>query len=109
MVRIAIYGFSGRYSGPSEYEWEHPQLGASHKCMLFLRQHSEANEHESALAECRKYGFSDVENMRFGMLQIDALNTDLYRGFSGFYEEALHSGSALVYYPNKESSDGDAA
>ena len=109
MTRIAIYGFSGRYSGPSEYDWEHPRVGATHKCMLFFRQHSEVSEHDAAMSECRKYGFSDVENMRFGMLQIDALNTDLYRGFAGFYEEALRSGSALVYYPNKEPQDEDAA
>ncbi len=109
MTRIAIYGFSGRYSGPSVYDWEHPQVGAVHKCMLFLRQHSDTSEHDLALSECQKFGFCNVENMRFGILQIDALNTDLYRGFAGFYEEALRSGSALVYYPNTGPEDGVAA
>ena len=109
MIIVMIYGFTGRYAGHSEYNWEHPEPDAVHQCMLFLRQHSESNEHHAALSECHKYGFTDIENMRYGKLQIDALNTDLHRGFSGFYEEALTNGSALLFYPNKAASRVGAA
>ena len=108
MTVVLIYGFTGKYSGNSEYAWNHPEIGATHKCMLFLRQESDSSEYELAMAECRRYGFIDIENVRYGKLQIDVLNTDLYRGFAGFYEGALQDGSTLVFYPNKDAS-GSAA
>ena len=92
MTVVMIYGFQGRFSGDSKYTWSHPDAGATHKCMLFLRQQSEACDFEAALDECGRYGFTNIENMRGGKLQIGVLNTDLYRGFAGFYEEALSSG-----------------
>jgi hypothetical protein len=109
MTIVAIYGFKAQYSGDSEYEWNHPVIGATHKCMLFLRQDSDSGEFETAISECRKYGFTDIEDLRYGKLQIEVLNTDLYRGFAGFYEQALTEGSTLVFYPNKGDGNGDAA
>ena len=109
MTIVAIYGFTGRYSGASEYDWNHPEVGATHKCMLFLRQQTDSVEYESALAECRRYGFESVENMRYGKLRVEVLNTDLYRGFAGLYEGALSEGSTLVFYPNEASGNGVAA
>ena len=109
MTIVAIYGFTGRYSGTSEYDWNHPEVGATHKCMLFLKQESDSGQFESAMAECRRYGFEAIENMRYGKLSVEVLNTDLYRGFSGFYESALAEGSTLVFYPNEARSNGAAA
>jgi hypothetical protein len=108
MSIVGIYGFTGRYSGTSEYEWTHPEAGATHKCMLFLRQESDSGEFEPATAECHRYGFEAIENLRYGKLVVDVLNTEPYRGFSGFYEEALASGSALVFYPAEAQSGGAA-
>lgn len=103
MTVIVIYGFTGTYKGSGEYEWNHPELGARHKCMLFFRQADDSNQYVAALAECERYGFTEIEDMRVGKFRIDALNTDLYRGFAPFYEDALQEGSALVFYPNKGS------
>ena len=108
MTVVVIYGFTGRYSGEGEYAWNHPEVGATHKCMLFLRQSSDSSEYEAALAECRRYGFTDIEEMRYGKLQVEVLNTDLYRGFAGLYEEALREGSTLLFYPNKDASGAAA-
>ena len=108
MTVVVIYGFTGKYSGNAEYTWSHPEVGATHKCMLFLRQGSYSNEYQAAVAECRRYGFTDIENMRYGKLQVEVLNTDLYRGFAGFYEEALQEGSTLLFYPNKDASGAAA-
>ena len=47
-----------------------------------------------------KYGFAEVEFSGFGPLQVDVLDTPRFKGFAGFYEEALREGSALVFYPN---------
>ncbi len=103
MTVVMIYGFTGKYSGNAEYTWNHPEAGATHKCMLFLRQNSDSNEYKAAVTECRRYGFTDIENMRYGKLQVEVLNTDLYRGFAGLYEEALQEGSTLLFYPNKDA------
>jgi hypothetical protein len=108
MSIVGIYGFTGRFSGTSEYDWNHPEVGATHQCMLFLRQESELGQFESAVAECLRYGFEAIENMRYGKLVVDALTTEPYRGFSGFYEEAFASGSALVFYPAEARSGGAA-
>ena len=106
---VGIYGFTGRYSGPSEYDWNRPEEGATHQGMLFFRQESESGQFESAMAECLRYGFEAIENMRYGKLVVEVLNTEPYRGFTGFYEEALASGSALVFYPAEARSGGAAA
>ncbi|QNH15275.1 hypothetical protein HEP74_00393 [Xanthomonas sp. SS] len=104
MTVVVIYGFTGKYSGDAEYTWNHPEVGATHKCMLFLRQDSDASEYQAAVAECGRYGFTNIENMRYGKLQVEVLNTDLYRGFAGFYEDALQEGSTLLFYPNKDAN-----
>ena len=99
MSVVAIYGFHGVFSGKRQYEYRHPEVGARHKCMLFLAQDDEASIEDAARAECRKYGFLEPEFTGYGPLKVEVLNTDQYRGFAGFYEEALKDGSALVYYP----------
>lgn len=84
----------------SEHEYEYPEFGASHKCMLVLSQSTEMASEALALEECTEYGFDDVKFSGYGVLQIHVLNTDQYRGFSGFYEEALGQGCSLLNYPN---------
>lgn len=100
MTVIYVYGFTGKYTGSPEYDYQHPELGATHNCMLFLRQDEDADQFLLAEAESKKYGFGEFLSVGAGKFVIDVLNTDTYRGFSGFYKEALESGSALVYYPN---------
>lgn len=100
MSVIYVYGFTGKYIGSPEYDYKHPELGATHSCMLFLLQNEDTEQFLLAEAESRKYGFSEFMLSKAGKLDINVLNTDAYRGFAGFYEEALESGSSLVYYPN---------
>ncbi len=109
MAVVMIYGFSGHYNGESEYQWHAPAIGNTHKCMLFLRQTEEIGDAEAAISEALKYGFTELTNISCGGLQIEVLNTDKYRGFAGFYEEALNDGSALVWYPNQASADSTAS
>ena len=98
---VMLYRLRGLYSGPTEYDWHHPAPGAIHDCLLFLRQQAAQDAYPDAKLECERYGFRDIEIFECGKLHVEELNTDLYRGFSGFYEEALSQGSALVYYPKK--------
>ena len=108
MAIVVIYGCAGSYSGVSEYEWRHPHPGVAHKCMLFLRQQADVDAYPEAMIEGQRYGFSEMQFSGCGKLQVDVLNTDSFRGFAGFYEEALSHGSALVYYPNKGVDERDA-
>ncbi|HYQ24524.1 hypothetical protein [Stenotrophomonas sp.] len=96
---VMVYGFTGRYAGTSEFEWNAPDIGVVHNALLFLRQEEERDAFDLAVTECERFGFDEIRDLRCGRLQVDALNTDAYRGFSGFYEEALAEGSALLYYP----------
>jgi hypothetical protein len=68
--------------------------------MLFIAQNGSELNFDAALEEGLKYGFSDVENLSGNPLKVEVLNTETFRGFSSFYEEALEQGSSLVYYPN---------
>ena len=100
MPTVHVYSFTGKYTGSPKYDYAHPELNATHTCLLFLAQESEDHQWELAAAECQYYGFGEYQFARAGKLDVNALNTDLYRGFSGFYQTAIESGSALVYYPN---------
>ena len=99
MSKVFIYGFTGTFTETPEYDYAHPDIGATHKCMLFLRQESETTEFLNAETEAKKFGFSSITNLAGNQLQVDILNTDAYKGFTGYYDEALKEGSSLVYYP----------
>lgn len=101
MAVVMLYRLRGRYSGPSEYEWHHPAPGAIHDCLLFLRQETAQEQYSDAELESRRHGFVDLEFFGCGKLDVEVLNTDLYRGFSGFYEAAMNDGCALVFYPSR--------
>ena len=99
MSKVFIYGFSGTFTEKPEYDYAHPNVGATHKCMLFLRQESATTEFLNAENEAKKFGFSSITNLAGNQLQIEVLNTEAYKGFTGYYNEALKEGSSLVYYP----------
>ncbi|WP_406665092.1 hypothetical protein [Gallaecimonas sp. GXIMD1310] len=100
MKTIILYGFEGEFVGGNEYDYNHPELNHIHKCILFLAQDDQEIDFDLAKAECLRYGFSNIKNITGKALVVDVLNTDNYRVFSGFYEEALAEGSSIVYYPS---------
>ena len=105
MPTVLVYGFSGEYSGESDYDWAPPEAGVRHNCMLFLRQESSRANERLAHIEIARFGFLDVAISRSGALDVEILSSSTYRGFAGFYEEALREGSALVFYPNAKERD----
>ena len=100
MKVVIIYGFEGLYNGKPEYEYHFPKFNDTHKCMLFISQENEELDFDIAKNEASKFGFIKLRNITGNPLKIEVLNTDLYKGFSVFYEEALKEGSSFVYYPN---------
>mgnify|MGYP000648255501 CR=1 FL=1 len=100
MKAVFVYGFEATYLGNEVYEYNPPVLGDRHKCMLFLSQDSTELEFKNASSEIEKFGFRNVENLRGNRLKVEVLNTDNYKGFTCFYDEALETGQSLVFYPN---------
>ena len=100
MKTVIIYGFSGKYNGKPEYEYHYPEINNVHKCMLFIAQEKEEPEFENAINESLKYGFIDLTELTGNPLKVEVLNSEKFKHFSGYYEEALEEGSSLVYYPN---------
>lgn len=37
MTVVMSYDFKGLYLGDTEYKGNHPEVGATHKCLLFLK------------------------------------------------------------------------
>jgi hypothetical protein len=98
-LKVFIYGFEGTYSGPSEIEFDHPEEGATHKAMLFLRQDSASVDFDLALVGINNFGFTDIQALRGNHLKVESMNDPKMAVFSKYYEEALESGSSLVWYP----------
>ncbi len=92
---VFIYGFAAEFSGEFEFQWQHPEKGASHKCLLFLAQESSNRNDDLARSECAKFGFKDITIDRGNPQRVEVLNTEQFWGFSAFYEGALNESSAI--------------
>jgi hypothetical protein len=99
LMNVFIYGFEGTYSGSSSIEFSSPEEGATHKAMLFLRQVSESVDFDLALAGINEFGFTDIQSLRGNQLKVESMNDPKMAVFSKYYEEALETGSSLVWYP----------
>ena len=98
-LKVFIYGFEGTYSGVSELEFNHPEKGSTHKAMLFLSQESSELDFDLALAGIEQFGFTNIQSLRGNRLKVESMNDSKMAVFSKYYEEALESGSSLVWYP----------
>lgn len=100
MKTVVIYEFRGRFNGKSEYEYAYPEVGDAHNCALFIAQEKPEFDFQNAVNEGLRYGFTKLEDLRGNAVKTDVLSTLVYKGFTGFYEEALRIGGRLVFYPN---------
>lgn len=100
MPQVVIYMFYGKFVGGEEYDYSTPDLGASHRAILFMRQDTADFRFSAAAEECKRWGFVDISELKAGTLQIESLNTDGGRKFAGHYEEAMEHGCALAWYPS---------
>ena len=98
-MNVFIYGFKGTFTGTSDVEYAPPEKGAAHKAMLFLRQESASLDFDVAQEEIRRFGFEDIQSLRGNALKVESMNEPKMAVFSKYYEEALESGSSLVWYP----------
>ncbi len=98
-LKIFVYGFEGSYSGTSAVEYTYPEKGATHKAMLFLRQESADLDFDLAQEEIVRFGFEKIQSLRGNSLKVESMNDPKMAVFSKHYEEAIESGSSLVWYP----------
>lgn len=100
MKSIFIYLCKGTYTGNPEFDYNHPEVSENYKYLLFLYQ--ETLEVSMALAESEsaKFGFTSIKIDNGKQLSVESLNTDEYRKFTDYYEEAMEEGSALAWYSN---------
>lgn len=102
MKTVYIYSFTGKFSGNAEYKFVQPEMNAVHKCMLFLAQDNNETQIETAVNEIKKFGFDKITNLTANELKTEVLNSSQFKGFKGYYEEALNAGSSLAYYPEED-------
>jgi IS30 family transposase len=101
-----IYGFVGKYTARSQYQFcdkenSRPIVSATHQCLLFIDQTSNTRDIENAEIEGRKYGFSNITVLSGAKLDINFMATDDGRYFSECYQAALDQGSALMFISHK--------
>jgi len=100
MSVVAIYRFRGTFRVKPEFEEAAPWGGIDRDGMLFVAQETAGRDDVRAVTLCaRKYDVSDVRILGFGLLQVEVLEQEEYKGFRAQYEKALQDGSALIYYP----------
>jgi len=95
---VFIYPASGRFTG-GEFKWDSPSDDSMRDFMLFLRQSQDVPTERAALAEIRRFGFTDVRLMSEGkQIDVESLNDAKLAPFRRNYEGALAAGASLAWY-----------
>lgn len=99
MTTVVLYGGTGKYTGASAFEWHSPEVGSVHKFILFMAHMGDETQHEEAVRELEKFGFTDLEVGQGKPIAVEVLNEPQMQVFQKHYEGALAEGSSIVWYP----------
>ncbi len=99
MKIVYLYGGMGAFTGNGEFEWSSPDMGSTHRFILFLAQDVDSPQQEAASAELARFGFSDIELVQGKPIAVEVLNAPALQAFRKHYEGAFSEGSSLVWYP----------
>ena len=99
MTTVYLYGGTGKYSGTGEYEWSSPEIGSTHKFILFVAHRSNEAQPGVAMLELEKFGFAELQVGQGKPIAVEALNEPKMQAFQKHYEGALAEGSSIVWYP----------
>ncbi len=99
MKMVYLYGGTGKYSGAAAFEWNCPEVGSTHRFILFIVQENNEAQQEVAMNELGKYGFIELQVGEGKPIAVEVLNEPQMRAFQKHYEGALAEGSSLVWYP----------
>jgi len=99
MTMVYLYGGTAKYSGEGAFEWRSPDIGSTHKFILFMAYTSDEVHQDAALRELGRYGFTEVQVNQGRPIAVEVLNEPQMHAFQKHYEGALAEGSSLVWYP----------
>ena len=96
MTTVYLYGGSGKYSGTGAFEWNSPDIGSTHKFILFVAHESDEAQRGIAILELERFGFSELEVGQGQPIAVEALNEPQMQAFQKHDECALAEGSSIV-------------
>lgn len=99
MTKVFLYGGTGKYSGAGGFELNCPEIGGTHRFILFLAHKSNEAQQEAAAHELEKLGFTELQVGQGKPIAVEALNELQMHAFQKHYEGALAEGSSIVWYP----------
>jgi hypothetical protein len=98
---VYVYLCEATYIGECAFEWHSPEVGARHKLMLFLSQAADEPQDSLARQELGRFGFAQVDLVSGKAIFVESLNAAKMQVFQKHYEEALDTGSSIVWYPDR--------
>lgn len=99
MTTVYLYGGTGKYSGTGAFEWNSPEVGNTHRFILFLAHDSAEAQQETAMRELASFGFTELQVGQGKPIAVEVLNEPQMQAFQKHYEGALAEGSSIVWYP----------
>jgi hypothetical protein len=96
---VILYPGSARFAGAASFDWASPEVGSTHRFMLFLAQNDSLPNHDAAKREIESFGFSEIELREGRKIDVESLNDPTMAAFRRHYEGAFSEGSSLVWYP----------
>ena len=97
---VMLYACKATFVGEGELPYESPpEIGSSHKCILFVRQADNEVDAQKAASLLTQYGWSSVVVTKAAAIQPESLNDPSMQVFQRHYEECLEQGDSLVWYP----------
>jgi hypothetical protein len=61
MKTVCLYGGTGKYSGAAATEWNSPQVGDTHRFILFIAQEKNQAQQQIAINELEQFGFTELQ------------------------------------------------
>jgi hypothetical protein len=99
MKTVFLYGGTGKYSGTAAFEWNCPEVGNTHRFILFVAQENNEAQQQVAINELEQFGFTELQVGEGKPIAVEVLNEPQMKAFQKHYEGALAEGSSIVWYP----------
>ena len=103
MPTVYLYHFRGTFRATPEFDYTSPQPGATHDGLVFVRQDDETRDDAGARAACLRYGFADVEILKAGSIEPEALLREENASMRQYVQWAFAQGAGLMWYPRVQN------
>ncbi|WP_338846299.1 hypothetical protein V8J88_21385 [Massilia sp. W12] len=99
MKHVYLYGGAAKFDGSGSFEWHGPDVGSTHKLILFLSQDTDEPRQDLAIRELACFGFCEIQIGVGKPIHVEALNDPQMHAFQRHYEGAIEDGCSVVWYP----------